>query len=856
MNADKERLPNNKLLYARLERHWSQRELAARLGTTFVNVSRWERGVTTPGVYYRRLLCQLFDKPCAELGLLVENTDQGATSVESSTAEVAGVLPLWHLPYQRNPFFSGREQVLLQLHAWLNPQQPTTSCHSSALSGMSGIGKTQTALEYAYRYASAYTALFWVDAETPERLMTSFLALAQTLRLAERHEREQRRVVTAVLSWLYAHDRWLLIFDNVENIELVRGFLPPARHGSLLFTTRQQTLDLSAHLLHLKTLTFEEGWQFFLRRTRWLDLADALPSPQLPDENAARALVAAMDGLPLALDQAASYIEATRCRPAEYLQLFRSSPLTLLDEREPYAEHPFSVARTFTLSLHFLEQSCPEANEILTVCAYLAPEALPEVFFSKGAPCLGPTFEALAANPLRFHQAIKALLACSLLQRNPQTGSVIVHRLVQTVLKASQPATLQRAWATRVLRAMSKVFPTPDETRAEDQQLGAQLLPHALACLPFWEQWEANAEEHVPWICAVAASLTKYARYDEAKQLYQRVLQHAERGVDAVQPWLAYPLYGLASVALEQGNYAEAEARFQQALHLCEHAPEAQETLASTLSGLALLSWRQGKYEQAEPLYLRVVHLRERLLGAEHPAVALPLTGLAALYWQQGKYEQVEPLYLRALQILVVEHPESVHALHGLADLYRQQGKYEQAEPLFRRALQLQQKLLGSEHPHVARLFMNLAMLYADQGRSAEAERFYRQALHIQERSLGSEHPDSGQVLHGLADLARQQKRSEEAERLYRQALHVLEHALGQEHPLLAYPLDHLALLYVERARYAEARPLFERACHIRLASLGAQHPETVEVFQHLALLQEAQARQGEAQPLVDSTSM
>ena len=76
---------------------------------------------------------------------------------------------VWYIPYQRNPFFTGRVDVLVQLHRVLHTENSAALSHPQGISGLGGIGKTQTALENAYRYHSEYNAVFWVRAALPQQ---------------------------------------------------------------------------------------------------------------------------------------------------------------------------------------------------------------------------------------------------------------------------------------------------------------------------------------------------------------------------------------------------------------------------------------------------------------------------------------------------------------------------------------------------------------------------------------------------------------------------------------------------------------------------------------------------------------
>jgi len=613
--------------------------------------------------------------------------------------------------------------------------------------------------------------------------------LAEVLHIPEQHDQNQDRIVNGVRRWLNEHREWLLIFDNVEDLGLVKSLLPAARSGAILLTTRLQHVGDIAQAIHLEYMTAEEGCQFLLRRAKLLSPGASDHSLTSQEIQAAREIVALVDGLPLAIDQAGAYIETTRCSLQDYLQLFQSSPQDLLDERDTHADHPLSVSKTFTLAFEQLKQSDLLAATLLTGCAFLAPEAIPEAFFRKAAAHLGPIFEELATDPFQFNNAIKALQAYSLLQRNAKKQTLVVHRLVQTVLKGCLPEGVQHVWATIVLHMMSQFFPADEKMQADYWQIAEQLLPHALMCIRQGEQLGVDEGLYIALKSHVAAYLSECARYVEAELLYKQALSIGVRTLRGKHPLVAEALHGLARLYFKQDKYAKAEALYQKALLIREQAQETEHPLmAEALSGLATLYHRQGQYAKAEPLHERALFIREKTSGPEHPQVAT--------------------------------------ALNNLADLYAVRNKYARAEPLYQQALCIRERALGSEHPQVATVLNNLASLYAKQSRFAEAELLYQRALQIWEKNLGPQHPRVAHPLNGLAELYREQSRFVEAEPLYQRALQIWEHELGPEHSLVADPLNGLAELYREQSRFAEAEPLYQRALQIRKQALGPEHPE------------------------------
>src|SRR5579859_1978280 len=153
------------------------------------------------------------------------------SSVPTQPQETSSSQTVWNVPYRRNPFFTGREDILNQLHQYFIQAQTAALTQPPAITGLGGIDKTQIAAEYAYRYKEDYHAVFWVNAASRETLLKSFLDIARLLGLPAKDEQDQSLTIAAVQQWLVTHSRWLLIIDNADDSALAAEFLPPAEHG-------------------------------------------------------------------------------------------------------------------------------------------------------------------------------------------------------------------------------------------------------------------------------------------------------------------------------------------------------------------------------------------------------------------------------------------------------------------------------------------------------------------------------------------------------------------------------------------------------------------------------------------------
>ena len=305
---------------------------------------------------------------------------------------------IWNIPAS-NPYFFGREQYLRDLRDMLaTSSQPTAL--TQAIKGLGGIGKTQTALRYADLFRDEYSAGFWVVAESHESLISGFAEFAQLLDLPEKDDRDIGKAAAAARRWFESRNSsngcWLLILDNVEDWEVVRGWIPTTKTGHVLITTRLQFSGKFARELDLPKMTADEGARFLLNRSK-------IGHPNDDDFSAAKSIAEEFGGLPLGLEQAGAYIEEASLSPAEYLELYCREGKKLRARGGVSADHD-TVARTFTLALGKLGE---RAAHIVRMAAYLAPDAIPEDILAAGNE-----------SDIEFRDAVADAVRCSLIRRN------------------------------------------------------------------------------------------------------------------------------------------------------------------------------------------------------------------------------------------------------------------------------------------------------------------------------------------------------------------------------------------------------------------------------------------------------
>ncbi len=742
---------------------------------------------------------------------------------------------IWTVPQQRDMFFTGREMMFQALQESLKPG--CTTALTQAISGLGGIGKTHTAIEYAYRFHQDYEAVLWLQADSWEVLVSACMQLADVLALPEQKESDQ--MVEAVQRWLRKHRNWLLILDNVENPqEILPQFVPAGHQGCVLVTTRVHNVEPLAQTQILSTMPEAEGVLFLLRRTTKIAAKAGLEKASPEQYKEAKQLWHLLDGLPLALDQAGAYILETRCSFFAYQEQYnRQRAAFLLRRGKRFIGHEASVATTFSLSFERIKVLNVIAADILRICSLLYSESIPEEIFSEGAAML----ELSLRENESLDEALGVLQDYSLILRDSQEKLLSVHRLVQAVLQDEMDPTEKQRWIKRVALAVNLVLPHVE--RDVDHTAWPQyrrLLPQTLVMSETIEQEQIVSEEAGELLDKTANYLLDCARYQEAEPLLRRrqsILQQQSR---SEHPLMAESLRSLANLYTNQGKFAEAEPLFQQSLLILEQQLEPKHALVARLrNDFATLYIYQAKYTEAERLCQSALAIWEQQMGPEHPVVIRPLVNLAIIYSLQGHYSQAEPFYRRAVAIgeqqLGPEHPGLANPLANWATLSLQQGNYVEAEARFQQALTIWRQTLGADHPTIASVLSNLAIISGELEKYDECESLLRRALAIWEQQPGPKHPDMATAYENLGFLYHQKLgKIVEAEPLYQQALLIRKQQLDPDHPEIASVLDNLAELYYAQGKYEQAKAFYQQALDICERGPESRYPKTKEIQQHM----------------------
>jgi len=267
-----------------------------------------------------------------------------------------------NIPYPLNPNFTGRESLLNSLRNALISGGTTALTQTKTVTGLGGVGKTQLALEYAYRHINDYEVIWWVRSEEPAILANDYIELADRLGL-EKGSGKTEELIDAVRQWFENNAGWLLIFDNAQSPSDLTRYLPKIGSGHVIVTSRNPNWESLAKSLEVLVFERPESVKFLLKRTGQRD------------EKAAEALAEALGDLPLALEQAGAYVKETVISFEGYLKRFQEERNEILRYGKPDT-YPETIATTWELSVKAASKETPESLDLLNLCTYLSPDLI------------------------------------------------------------------------------------------------------------------------------------------------------------------------------------------------------------------------------------------------------------------------------------------------------------------------------------------------------------------------------------------------------------------------------------------------------------------------------------------------
>ena len=564
-------------------------------------------------------------------------------TLEAVIDETIPTEKFWRVP-GLNPNFTGRVELLKTLHKKLNQTQQHVVA-ITALHGLGGIGKTQLAIKYIYEHHRDYKKIFWISAETVDRLLADYRTLAETFKLPI-EGKDPEGIAEQVKRFLenQSNNPWLIVYDNVEDPKLIETY-KPRQGGTVLVTSRRSDWP-GVEKLAIDVFSLEEARAYIVKIT-----GVSLEQHQAKIDELANTL----GKLPLALAQACAYISVQKITLQDYLKLYEENRQAMLaDKTMPLEAQHESVAVTWHITFIEIEKQNPAASMLLGSCAYLSSDHLQEFLLK----ALFNEQQPESANQLKpFLEAIGCLQQYSLLKQTAaaEENIFMIHKLVQEVIIDSLPEEIRKDYLLTTIRMIKNLYPYKSDPQLSDYIRQRHLLPHL----------EKNLSEADAWLKA----LKQASEVDEGQTaLFSKI---EEVLLDL-----------LILIANGHGNLGEAFKKkeyLERALFIKEkHYGRDHVEVAKTLVNLGNAYGALGNAHKQKEYLERALEIQEKHYGPAHVQVAKTLTNLGNAYGDLGNAHKKKEYLERALEIQEKhygrDHVEVARTLGNLGNAYGDLG--------------------------------------------------------------------------------------------------------------------------------------------------------------------------------------
>jgi tetratricopeptide (TPR) repeat protein len=731
---------------------------------------------------------------------------------------------VWGGVPRRNTRFTGREPLLNDAYHLL--QGSESGAGVLTLHGMSGVGKTQLAAEYVYRFGSEYDVVWWVNAErrvTYRRLMAD---LAPKLGLSTGDEYGERlRAVRDSLRRGDPYSRWLLVLDGADEPDQIWDLVPTGP-GHVLITSRNPEWgEHNSKLLEVPAYGRDESVAFIRRR-----------APRLSEEEA-DLLAGVLEDLPLLLDQTAGWLSDSDLSVEEYIALLDGG--IDHDIVKVSADFPLAFQTAWSILLNKLRETVPESVDLLRLCTFFAPGHIPvrllrELPRDEVPEHLSPLFD----DPLLWNKAINQLRQYSIVRlESPESatgeasysgGTLYLHRMVHQTVRRDMPEQDRQELIEVVRRALTAADPgRPTDTRAWDSY--AEIVPH----LRYADMMRSTDPEAQNLVLNCLRYLWFAGEYAEGIDLGRRTLELWQDLLGESHPQIWELTYHYANLLRSAGHYATTEAFERAAVeHLREERGPDDLVHLRAASGLAADLWGLGRYDEARELCDWLYTTYRGVLGDQDARTLNALNNLGFSLRLLGRYDEALGIDRRTMEerrrLLRSRHPWTLFSETSYAIDLRLLGRYPEAASVQERAVRECRLVLGPRNPQTLRAELNLALCQYRSGDRRSAGALLAQVLEGYDRKLGDTHLETLGAAVSQSCVAREHGDIDQARETSESLLARYQVLLPQGHPFVIGAQANHALILRAVGEREHAHVLIEQALAGMTAALGDTHPHTL----------------------------
>ncbi|RYC79478.1 hypothetical protein BFJ63_vAg17637, partial [Fusarium oxysporum f. sp. narcissi] len=695
--------------------------------------------------------------------LSLQSRDSSDQNHSMRAVDEGQIQPAFLVPFPKNDLFVGRDDVLARLQGLLFQE----GRRKVALVGLGGIGKTQIALQLAYwiKEKKQDYSVFWVPALSRASFEQACMKIIDACDIPTTIN-NNADAVESVRQYLSSKraGKWLLVVDNADDAQTVMGsagaesgiyqLLPQSDEGRILFTTRYRKVAVSVagrNILDVPAMSRDEARSYFKEAL--------IQEISTSEEQVMNHLLTVLTHLPLAITQAAAYMNENQISLTEYLQLFENTDrdrIELLsaefhdDTRYEQSQDP--VATTWFISFNQIRRADELASRILMFLAYVEPRAVPQSMLPKGE------------SQQQLTRAIGTLRGYKFLDKRGSSEVFDMHNLVHLAIRSWVAANeSEKEQSQAAIARLSEVFPT-DEW--ENRDLWRQYLPHALRLLR--TVCSVENKDSLTLGFWVGRCLLIDGRAREAVSTLKHVVAVREKALAEDDPERLASQHALAGAYLADKQVKKAIKMLEGVVAIKEKAlaEDDPERLASRHE-LARAYLGDEQVKKAIGIFEGVVAAEVETLAEDDTSRQVSQHVLARAYLADKQVkkaiEMLEGVVAINKKILAEDDPSRLASQHELARAYLADKQVKKAIKMLEGVVAIKEKILAEDDPERLASQHELAQAYLGDEQVEKAIEIFEGVVAIDEKILAEDDPSRLVSQHVLAQAYLADKQVEKA---------------------------------------------------------------------------------------------